>query len=193
MEFTQLQLRGPSQHLSETLADVEAAVAAAPDHRLWGAWGGWFGLASDELLVMLVHPADAGEFTPPRNVSVVDTTHLRATVRPTSSDAERRPGLYVFRRFVTRAEHIEDIVRLSAGAWETFEHADDYAAEPVGLFAPVAPAPECSMHLLTWYPDFTAWQRSRNSDPLAMRNFQARRALTSSTSAIATRSLIVDA
>jgi hypothetical protein len=60
----------------------------------------------------------------------------------------------------------------------------------MGLFAPAQALPdsqECLLHLLTWYPDFTSWETSRQSDPAAMQRFIARRELTRSTRAVATR------
>ena len=90
-------------------------------------------------------------------------------------------------------EHLDEAVALSSAAWQTFEGAEAYSAEPMGLFAPAQTMPssqECRLHLLTWYPDFTSWETSRQSDPEAMRRFIARRELTRSTQAVATRLLL---
>ena len=71
--------------------------------------------------------------------------------------------------------------------------AEAFATEPVGLFAPAQELPasqECQLHLLTWYPDFTSWETSRQSDPAAMQRFISRRELTRTTHAVATRLLL---
>jgi hypothetical protein len=79
---------------------------------------------------------------------------------------------------------------LSSAAWKTFEGADSFSAQPMGLFAPAdagSADQESVLSLLTWYPDFASWETSREPDPEARKRFLARRNLTRTTSAIATR------
>jgi hypothetical protein len=104
-----------------------------------------------------------------------------------------RAGVYVFRDFWLPYEHLQEAVTLSSAAWQTFESDEAFAAEPMGLFAPAQELPaaqECRLHLLTWYPDFTSWETSRQSDPAAMQRFISRRELTRTTHAVATRLLL---
>jgi len=192
MFYTKLRVRCPSQDLEESAAAVVRALSEQADHSLWGMWQGLFGVPSDQLILMTQHERGASALKLPDGIEALEQHNLRATARPTSAQPEKRRGVYVFRTFATYRDHIDEIVQLSSEAWQTFESGKDYEALPVGLFAPVEPAATCAMHLLTWYPDFTAWQNSRNSDPQALRRFAARRALTTSTVAIATRSLVSD-
>ena len=106
---------------------------------------------------------------------------LRGTVRPQSAEPLERQGIYVFRDFWLPAGAIEEAVALSSAAWQTFEGADSYSAQPMGLFAPAQEVPanqETVLSLLTWYPDFTSWETSRESDSQARQRFLARRNLT---------------
>ncbi len=176
--------------MAARFTEIEPRVSQVPGLMVWGAWAGLFGLASDELILILVHPSEHSSLALPQGWTLVSQQQLRATVRPTQATPERRPGVYVFREFATTAQRIDELVQLSTNAWKTFEQGQDYDALPIGLFAPSKPSGECTMLLLTWYPDFTAWQRSRKPDPRATKSFLARRALTSRTLAIATRSLL---
>ena len=172
----------------------------------WGVWRGLFGIASNELLVMVTGTttgagmsargvADAGGLPDaarpalPGDVAVVDSAALQATVRPASSAPLTEPGLYVFRFFEVRPRDCDEIVALSRQAWQTFETAADYASRPMGLFRPDGESGRAwvRMLLVTWYDGFASWETSRTPAPAARENFRRRHALTGGTVAYATR------
>ena len=158
------------------------------DEPIWGVWEGLFGLANNEAIAITLSEKDEPSFWSD-GVEVLDEERLLPTARPTSTDRPTKEGLYVFRSMHTVAQHVEEIVRLSEQAWQTFERDGNYVAEPVGLFKPEGPDDRCAMWLLTWYDGFESWQRSRSPHPEAKSAFIKRHSLLTSTSAIATRLL----
>lgn len=171
----------------------EALTGALPAGRLWGAFHGLFGVGSNELIaVTMGNAADAA--------SAIDTAAglaasqhvesliLAPTARPQTPAPRTREGLYVFRFFDVANVDVEEIAALSQAAWETFEAADAYRAEPQALFCEQDRTAERGrMLLVTWYDDLNSWQASRRAPEAARRNFQERQQLTSSTIAYATR------
>ena len=159
----------------------------AGDHyqgTLWGAFTGLFGPASNELLVISALADDA---QPVASAAAVAHESWQPTARPLGTQPCSEPGLYVFRRFNVREQHVEEVVALSRQAWETFETSADYAAQPQGLFRPAADADgSVRLMLVTWYDGFDSWEISRQPSPEAQENFQRRHALTLSTYAVAT-------
>ena len=170
----------------------ESFVEHAPAS-LWGLWQGVFGMAAHQLMAVSAHAELDDGWRPPEDCEVESQWVLKATVRPQSAAPLTRLGVYVFRDFWLPFEHLDEAVALSSAAWQTFEGAEAYSAKPMALFAPaqaMVASQECRLHLLTWYPDFTSWETSRQSDPAAMQRFIARRALTRTTQAVATRLLL---
>ena len=191
--FTKRVLSFPSQDLREPEQALRDDYSTNPAADLWGIWQGVFGLAANQLIVMSAHSESADGWTSFDGCEVEAVWVLKATARPQSTTPLTRAGVYVFRDFWLPFEHVAEAVELSSAAWKTFEGAEAYSAEPMGLFAPAQTLPdsqECVLHLLTWYPDFTSWETSRQSDPSAMQRFIARRELTRSTRAVATRLLL---
>jgi hypothetical protein len=153
--------------------------------RLWGAFSGLFGPASNELLVVSALEDEAQAIASP---AAVAQEIWQPTARPTDTEPCSEQGLYVFRRFMVSEQHVAEVVALSKQAWETFEGSADYAAEPQGLFCPSVDAEGVvRMMLVTWYDGFDSWETSRQPAPEARENFQRRHALTHSTYAVATR------
>lgn len=187
--FTKRVLSFATQDLDEPEDAIRQAVASTSGSHIWGIWHGLFGLAANQLLMVTAHAQDHDGWLPAAGCKVESEWILRSTVRPESPAPIEKSGIYVFRDFWLPPQHVQQAVQLSAQAWQTFEGADSYAAQPMGLFAPVDQSSEgeCVLHLLTWYPDFAAWETSRESDPAAKKRFMARRALTRTTSAVATR------
>ena len=180
----------PDQHLQAWADRIRESFTDHPTTTLWGIWQGVFGLAAHQLITVSAHPELEDNWQRPRDCEVERQWIVKATVRPLSSMPLTRPGVYVFRDFWLPYENVDEAVSLSSAAWQTFEGAKAFSAEPMGLFAPaqtMSSSQECRLHLLTWYPDFTSWETSRQSDPEAMRRFIARRKLTRSTQAIAAR------
>ena len=159
---------------------------------VWGVWEGIFGVASNELLVVAAASGqrDQSVFTAALGgeIELLDSLLLKATARPEGLNPCENPGLYVFRFFDVQNQDVEEIARLSALAWQTFEGGAGYQAEPQGLFAEAeAGTGPGTMLLVTWYDGLDSWQTSRQPAPEAMENFRRRRNLTSGTRALATR------
>jgi hypothetical protein len=195
--FHYLRLQAPDrgwQPMADALRARTLPAWQADGVRVWGAWQGLFGVASNELLLVAVSArADidlALSAGLPDGVRVADRLTLRATARPRRLGTLASEGVYVFRFFEVQTADIDEIVALSREAWQTFERTDRYAARPEGLFRPDdAEVPSGRMLLLTWYDGFASWQASRAPAPDARRNFLRRHQLTAGTIALATRLL----
>jgi hypothetical protein len=185
--YTKRRLAFATQELQQPVQLLRELAAAQAGVTLWGIWHGIFGMSSNELILVTAHSEYEDGLRLPQNIRVLEEYQLRATARPTDSAPLSKSGIYVFRDFILDGKDIEEVVALSSAAWQTFEVGGNYAAQPMGLFAPQTPSANCVMHLLTWYPDFTSWQNSRESGAQALQRFAARRALTYSTVAVATR------
>jgi hypothetical protein len=109
------------------------------------------------------------------------------TVRPTTSAPPQKSGLYVHRWFLVEPQDVEEVVELSATAWDSFEHT--FAVEILGLFRMLGEDTALTeLLLLTWYPNLAAWEMSRQVEqvPAARQRFLRRQELTKRTTAIAT-------
>ena len=149
----------------------------------WGVWTALFGMASNELVVVTAWPDDASpvatlEDALPDGFRIVASCELAPTVRPTSADPVTRQGVYVHRFFRTRERHMQEIVDLSVEAWKTFATADEYGTEQIAFFRPRARASDGDtpgeMLLISWYPDFADWERSRSFAPDVLALFRKR-------------------
>jgi hypothetical protein len=188
--FTRRMLSFSTQSLEKPENDLRRALADKADTQIWGIWHGLFGVAANQLILMTAHSKPEDDWQGVAGGDVVSEQRLRPTVRPESATPLDRPGIYVFRDFWLPAAAIDEAVELSSAAWQTFEGADSFSAQPMGLFAPAQATPraqESVLSLLTWYPDFASWETSREPDAQARQRFLARRNLTRTTSAIATR------
>lgn len=200
--WCQLRLRGEGNSLVDLrtrLTDVDS-VWRDSGIEVWGRFGGLFGLASNESILMLHGAADLSEqdFRQAcgHDIEIIGCLRLAATLRPRTFTPLTRPGVYVFRTFRVPGRDVDEVVELSGAAWETFElgtedAAADYRAEPQGLFREKAAgrSEDQDVLLLTWYDDLASWERSRTPDPAATERFRRRHALTRWSSAIATRLL----
>ena len=188
--YTRIRFSGPGwQHGWPGLRTRLEAGLQNTGASIWGAFSGYFGLATNEL-VLLTH-GHSGQALPPdvlTHVTLVEQNWLKPTVRPTTVPAPlERPGLYVFRAFTTAPEHVAEMAALSRQAWETFEDPTRYAAEPMALFASVdLTSTTTRMLLLTWYDGFESWEKSRVVTPEARDCFDRRQALTQGALPIAT-------
>ena len=154
----------------------------------WGVFPGIFGLGTNELYWLLLSTETSCPLKL-EGVELVGQSTLSPTVRPLVHEPRTKPGIYVFRWFEVVEQHVEEVVRLSGEAWETFEGGFD--TEVQGLFT-VSPGMKvsqvsCRMLLVTWYKDLNVWQASRAPDPEAQQRFIARQALLDSAVPIATR------
>ena len=153
---------------------------------IWGVWRGVFGLSSQECIIICPKRDSDQPFISPVGTEIIKTVNLTSTARPQSSAPLTQSGLYIFRTFAIDRENIEAAVDLSTRGWVYFEDQSDFAAQPIALFE-VALENSSYLLLITWYRDFKSWERSREPDPEATKNFVARQKLTHSTLAIATR------
>ena len=173
-----------------------AFTEALPPERVWGAFFGLFGVASNELMAITVgseaEVAESIAVAQGLAGAVCDAPLLLApTVRPTSAAPLRREGLHVLRFFDVAPAHYDEFVELSRTAWETFEAADGYRAEPQGLFRLRDDAAERGLMLLvTWYDGLGSWQASRHPPAAAGQRFERRGQLATSTVAYATRLIV---
>lgn len=168
--------------------DFEAVAPA----KLWGAFHGLFGLASNELVVVTYGEAAAvgGLASGHPGVVSAQTLLLEPTVRPTTHEPRTREGLYVFRFFDVAHKDVEEIASLSFEAWKHFENSDGYRAIPQGLFRQHdTSSPTGKMLLCTWYDGLPSWQASRTPPGPAAERFRHRHTLTQGTIAYATRLL----
>ena len=173
-----------------------ALTRRLPPERLWGAFHGLFGVGSNELMAITVgDEADVAQ-----SVAVARqlpgatcgmALPLAPTARPTSAAPLRREGLHVLRFFDVAEAHQEEFVALSQAAWETFEAADGYRAQPQGLFSEHgARFGRGAMLLVTWYDGLGSWQASRSPPAAARERFARRGKLAASTVAYATRLIV---
>ena len=191
--FTKRVLSFSDQNLQAAEAAVRGQFAELSNAAVWGLWQGVCGPGAHQLIVMSAHQSLDDGWHAPTDCAVEAQWRLKATARPQTPHPLTRSGIYVFRNFWLPYADIGQAVELSSAAWQTFEGAEAYSAEPMGLFAPAEPlqaTEECVLHLLTWYPNFAAWETSRQPDEQAMQRFKARRALTRTTAAVATRLLL---
>ena len=193
--YCYLRVRGQGRDSRDLLGSLQGGVFpqwGESGITPWGVFAGLFGIASNELVVMAAASGvrEVGEITGPVKC-VADLQRARClanTVRPQTTDALERSGLYVFRFFDVYNKDVNEIAQLSLEAWATFESAREYQAQPQGLFCEQdLTAEQGKMLLVTWYDSLESWQTSRQPHPQARENFQRRRALTRRTIALATR------
>ena len=175
-----------SIHLLELIRTLDLASS-------WGIFPALFGLGTNELYWLVLSKETVCPLQSD-GIQLISQSTLRPTVRPEVHESRQKPGIYVFRWFEVADQHVDQVVKLSGEAWETFEGGFD--TEVQGLFT-VSPAMQvaqvaCGMLLVTWYRDLSVWQDSRAPDPEAMKRFTARQALLNSAVPIATRLVIAD-
>lgn len=192
MIYQRLTVRGSGsdwQPLAERIRQESLLAWQDQGVAVWGVWHGLFGLASNELYVVLVGAQEVDASSQlPDDSRVIDNLVLAPTVRPESSAPCTTPGLYVFRTFAVNNSDVDEVARLSKQAWSTFEATDAYRAQPMGLFCEAdRSAARGTMLLVTWYDGLGSWQTSRTPAPEARDSFRRRHALTHATTAVATR------
>lgn len=162
--------------------------------KLYGIWIALFGLASNQLVLMTNWHEEEGSMQKvERTLSAAqwiknfDHHTVVPTARPKTSEPPRRQGLYVHRWFTVEPRHVQEVVDLSAEAWETFEKT--FEVEVVGFFRTVnETADDVQLMLLNWYPNLAAWEKSREfeRDNASKQRFNRRFQLSKTTKAIAT-------
>ena len=186
---------GPAHALARSLREDGLPRLEAIGGRFYGLWTAQFGLASNQLVLMTCWDRQQGvpssveeTLSSLEAVECIDHHMVAPTARPKTAEPPCRPGTYVHRWFDVEPRHVDEIVELSAAAWETFEST--FEVEVIGFFLTlVEPSAESTqLMLLNWYPSLAAWEASRNfdADPESKRNFLRRAELTTGTRAITT-------
>jgi hypothetical protein len=189
-----LHLRGEGNSTAQLEQDLVALRTHwhGQDIEIWGYWRGLFGVASNELIVM----ANAAGERPLKDfesglgaLQKLRGSLFRPTLRPSSRARLEKPGIYVFRFFSVLPADVAEFLELSGEAWTSFEGADDFAAQPQGLFREVGDpsgGTPLDMLLVTWYDSLQSWQTSRAPAEAARERFVRRHQLTQRTVALAT-------
>ena len=167
-------------------------------YSLYGVFFGQLGLASNEIYLVAVRKENSPISDPVTPLAKLVLDHnfilpehyqLNPTVRPLDHSMRTKEGLYVFRWFDVNNRDVDEIVKLSDEAWNSFEEGFD--SEIQGLFAEADRSnKQGKMLLLTWYRDFSVWEASRRPSKEAKDRFLRRHELTIETTAIATRLFI---
>ena len=190
-QFSRLRAKGRDFRAAYDALRQEDWAALAPA-KLWGAFHGLFGVASNELILVTYGEVDSvGQaLASLPEVVAAQTLLLEPTVRPTTHEPRNREGLYVFRFFDVAHKDVHEIANLSFEAWHHFENVDRYRAIPQGLFRQQdTSAATGQMLLCTWYDGLGSWQESRTPPGPASERFRRRHTLTQGTVAYATRLL----
>lgn len=190
-----------------TWADVESAIlstgaaaAAEAGGQLYGVWAGQVGLSANQGIVVTVwSDLDAAK----RNgkaaingiseISASETLYLEPTARPLDATAPESPGMFAHRIFETRREDTDRFVQLSDEAWPQFEEV--FGTKIFALWRETGHDRAFDrLILLTRYPDYAAWEKSRfwtpEPDPNAsdaLEKFRERREITVDTVVYTTR------
>jgi len=166
-------------------------IQSLHDANSWGVFPSLFGFGSNELYWVVMTESTKCPLQLD-DVQILAHTTLQATVRPVAHEPRTNAGVYVYRWFEVATAHVDEVVRLSGEAWETFE--DGFDTEVQGLFTAspgmLVGQATCSMLLVTWYRDLGVWQASRTPNPEATKRFVARQALLDSAVPIATRLVV---
>ncbi len=176
------------EHCQSTLTQQVTAMGG----EVFGVFATLFGLASNEIYLVLMSPDGMPPLSLAEGIILVESNRFTPTIRPLIAAPMKVPGVYVFRWFEVNRKNIPEIVSLSNEAWTSFEGGFD--TEIQGLFVAVdndvateRKNEATRMLLITWYKDLRVWQASRSPAPEAMENFRKRHALTLSARPIATR------
>ena len=154
----------------------------------YGVFQGLFGLASNELYLVMSSQRSVSQLNIGGEFQVKERIDLVPTIRPTDHTRRTREGIYVFRWFDVMNKDVGEIAELSAKAWLTFEERFD--TEVQCLFAEQnRESAQGKMLLITWYRDLSVWQQSRQPPTEARENFMRRHQLTLQAKPIATRLL----
>ena len=131
--------------------------------------GGMFGLKTNQVAALSAWSgvgngrACLDEFASGTDLELRAQEDLVATVRPSEPSAIEAPGVYVIRWLSMRADDIAEYTRLCLETWPRFEAGGTQKC--YGVFRPIEPNGSCTLLMLTWYRDLTAWERSRQLDP----------------------------
>jgi hypothetical protein len=191
MLFTYSIITGVDNHwwkMAQVFKDAAEQGDLVEGGRHFALWSPHFGLAMNDLVLMLVWPDSAASdptgivdtsLSRLKTVSTVNTRAFEPTIRPTGDAPLVKKGLYIHRWMEMKTENFEEAIALSGEAWVSFEKQFD--TRPMGLFREKEETDGMRYLLLvTWYRDFAAWETSRNmkKTPEALKRFIRRHEMT---------------
>ncbi len=183
-----------------TILSTGAAAVADAGGQLYGVWAGQIGLSANQGIVVTVwadlnaakqHGSAATKGI--GDISASETLYLEPTVRPLDPAPPEGPGVFAHRIFEVRRDDADRFVSLSDEAWPQFEEV--FGAKIFALWRETGhDRASDRLILLTRYPDYAGWEKSRywrpDPDPNAsdaMARFRERRELTVDTVVYTTR------
>jgi hypothetical protein len=153
-------------------ADLIAQALEKLGGNLWGAWagGGLFGIESNQMVIVSAWPNEAeffaeqweGVLRQSFELKLLQNSLLEATSRPAASDRlGYKTGMVVFRWVKMLPENTDKYADQSIPCWSYFETGRQVHA--IGLFKEKTVQENTQrMLIVTWYPDFTEWEASRD-------------------------------
>ncbi|PCJ23719.1 MAG: hypothetical protein COA96_11245 [SAR86 cluster bacterium] len=143
------------------------------------------GLSVNQMGLMLAWPNDALQQVDALNqalqsidsVATVSTRLFEAIYLPAGLSVPTMGGFYVHREAKYKLEDVDEAVRLSIEAWETWE--PHWGVTVIGLFRELGiTADFANLNRIVWYPSYDAWRATRNNDDVESANrFRQRRGL----------------
>lgn len=119
------------------------------------------------------------------SVIAVSSRLLEAIYLPAGLSVPAMQGFYVHREEEYKLENVNEAVRLSKEAWETWE--PHWGVTVIGLFREIdITADFANLNRIVWYPNYDAWLDTRSNDDMESANrFAQRRRLLIPDSGIA--------
>lgn len=112
------------------------------------------------------------------NVNIVSSRLFQAMYLPAGLNVPTASGFYVHREEHYKSDDVDDAVRLSKEAWQTWEPF--WEVKVIGLFRELGPEAEFeNLNRIVWYPSYEAWLNTRNftSEMQSASRFRERRLL----------------
>jgi hypothetical protein len=177
-----------------------AEAVAAAGGQLYGVWLGQIGLSANQGVIVTVWTdLDSAKKHGGKAVAGIDeisaseTLYLEPTARPLDAAPPEGPGVFAHRVFEVRRDDADRFISLSDEAWEQFETV--FGARIYALWKEIGhDRANERLILLTRYPDYAAWEKSRywrpDPDPNAadaLQRFRERRTITVDTVVYTTR------
>ena len=111
------------------------------------------------------------------SVTTVSNRLFEAIYLPAGLRVPTMGGFYVHREEKYSLDNVDEAVRLSMEAWETWE--PHWRVTVIGLFREIGVSQEFdNLNRIVWYPSFDAWLATRSNDDTESANrFRQRRGM----------------
>lgn len=139
-------------------------------------------LRQTQLVLMAAWPEGDDKFTALDSVlnaldgvTAVKTQVLQPIYLASGLTIPTETGFYVHREELYRPRDVDEVIRLSREAWETYEPT--FGVRVIGLFRETnSSTEEVRLLRIAWYRSFEHWTESRQfaKDPQSLRRFRAR-------------------